>query len=220
MSEERVPSAGARLYYALGSMMIIIGILIVAILVFVSFGPGPTWNRGIAGIILTLVTFVLVWKSLSEETPVKATWLGILSGMTTWMVVGEISHQFGFVEIEAELGMVLLLFATVIALMLYAKDILPLGFKVFTVSFLLNWWGHAILLPQHYLAETLNFQIFYTTYFLVGVICLIAFSGLLAHIVRRPATKAQLVYYGLWLYVLLVTGIEGVTNITEKTFGH
>ena len=45
MSEERVPSVKARLYYALGSMFIIIGILIVAILVFVSFGSGPSLKR-------------------------------------------------------------------------------------------------------------------------------------------------------------------------------
>jgi len=220
MPEEKVESTGKRLYYALGSMFIIIGILIVAILVFVSFGGGPTWRRGIAGVILTCLTFILVWRALGEEKPVQAAWLGILSGMTTWMVVGEISHHFGFVEIEAEAGMILLLYATAITLMLWVKNILPWGFKVYAASFLLNWWGHAVLLPQLYLAEALKAEIFYTTYFLAGAFCLAAFLGLLACIAIKPATKSQLVYYGLWLYALLVTGVEAVTSITEKTFGH
>ena len=220
MLEVRVSSVKARLYYAIGSMFIIIGILIVAILVFVSFGPGPSLKRGIAGIILTLISFVLVWMSLGEERPVRASWLGIISGMTTWMVVGEIAHQFGFAEIEAETGMVLLLFITVITAMLWIKDLLPWGFKVFTASFLLNWWGHSVLLPQLFLAEALDADIFYTTYVLAGVICLLAFVGLIIYIIRTPSSKARLVYYGLWLYALLVTGIEGATRITEKTFGH
>jgi hypothetical protein len=219
MSQE-VLSVGRRLYYALGAMLIIIVILVLAILLFVSFGSGPSWQRGITGIILTLLTFTLVWLSLDEGRAVRASWIGIIAGMTAWMVVGEISHQFGFVEIESETGLVLLLFATVTTVMLWVKTGLPWGFRVFTASFLLNWWGHALLLPQLYLAEKFNAAVFDTTFMITGVICLAAFAGLVVHIIRKPADKARLIYYGLWLYALLVTGIEGVTNITSKTFGH
>lgn len=220
MSEQKVTSIAKKLYYSLGTMLIIIAILVAAILLFVSFGKGPTWERGITGIVLSILTFYLVWKALGEIRPVEATWLGIISGMTAWMVLGEISHQFGFAEIEDEFGMVMLVFVTIILVMLWIKDILPWGFKVFTTSFLLNWWGHAVLLPQLFLAETLEAPVFYTTYFITGAICLAAFVGLLIYIIRKPAYRAHLIYYGLWLYALLITGIEGVTRITERTFGH
>ena len=220
MTEPQITSVAKKLYYSLGTMFIIIAILIVAILLFVSFGGGPTWERGITGIILSLLTFYLVWKALGEKRPVIATWLGIISGMTAWMVIGEISHQFGFAEIEDEVGMVMLVFLTIIVVMLWIKDILPWGFKVFTISFLLNWWGHAVLLPQLFLAEALEAPVFYTTYLITGALCLAGFLGLIVFIILKPAYKAQLIYYGLWLYALLVTGIEGVTRITERTFGH
>ena len=220
MSEQKVTSIAKKLYYSLGTMFIIIAILVAAILLFVSFGKGPTWERGVTGIVLSILTFYLVWKALGEKRPVEATWLGIISGMTAWMVLGEISHQFGFAEIEDEVGMVMLVFVTIIAVMLWIKDILPWGFKVFTTSFLLNWWGHAVLLPQLFLAETLEAPVFYTTYFIAGAICLAAFVGLLIYIIRKPAYRSHLIYYGLWLYALLITGIEGVTRITERTFGH
>ncbi len=220
MSKEVVSSAVKRLFYAFGSMFIIIIILVLAILLFVSFGSGPSVQRGITGIFLTFLTFALVWLSLNEEMTVRASWIGIISGMTAWMVIGEISHQFGFVKIENEAGLVLLFFSTVIAVMLQAKIGLPWGFKVFTASFLLNWWGHALLLPQLYLAEYTNTTVFETTYMITGFICLTVFAGFLIHIIRKPADKIRLIYYGLWLYTLLVTGIEGVTNITAKTFGH
>jgi len=220
MTEPQITSVVKKLYYSLGTMFIIIAILIAAILLFVSFGDGPTWERGITGIILSLLTFYLVWKALGEKRPVIATWLGIISGMTAWMVIGEISHQFGFAEIEDEVGMVMLVFLTIIVVMLWLKDILPWGFKVFTTSFLLNWWGHAVLLPQLFLAETLEAPVFYTTYFITGALCLAGFLGLIVFIILKPAYKAHLIYYGLWLYALLITGIEGVTRITERTFGH
>jgi hypothetical protein len=220
MSNTLILSAKKRLFYALGTMFTIIGILILAILLFVSFGKGPSLQRGITGIFLTLLTFVLVYLLLSEGKTLKASWLGILSGMTAWMVVGEISHQFGFVVIEAEGGLVLLLFVTVISIMLAIKVPLPWGFKVFMTSFLLNWWGHAVLLPQLFLAEHFNEPIFMTTYMITGAVCLVAFVLLMIRIIRKPADKALLIYYGLWLYALLVTGIEGVTNITGNTFGH
>lgn len=220
MINNYVSSAGKRLLYALGAMFIIILMLVLAILLFVSFGSGPSLQRGITGIILSLLTFILVWLSLNEDRTVWASWIGIISGMTAWMVIGEISHQFGFVKIENEKGLVLLLFSTVIAALLQAKTNLPWGFNVFTKSFLLNWWGHALLLPQLYLAEQFNNAVFKTTYMITGFICLALFAGILIHIIRRPAEKARLIYYGLWLYTLLVTGIEGVTNITGKTFGH
>ncbi|MHB1153338.1 MAG: hypothetical protein ACYCWE_06190 [Eubacteriales bacterium] len=88
------------------------------------------------------------------------------------------------------------------------------------MSFLLNWWGHALLLPQLYLAEHFNTAVFETTYMITGLICLALFAGLLIHIIRKPADKAHPIYYGLWLYTLLVTGIEGITNMTGKTFSH
>ena len=219
MSQEIPTSARKRLFYALGSMLIIIMILILAILLFVSFGSGPSWQRGITGIILTLLTFILVWLSLNEEKTVRSSWIGISSGMTAWMVIGEISHQFGFVKIESETGLILLLFVTVITAMLWSRSNLPWGFRVFTASFLLNWWGHALLLPQKYLAEHVNAAFFDCTFKITGFICLAIFAGLLIHIIRKPIEKAQLIYYGVWLYMLLVTGIEGVTNITSKTFG-
>jgi hypothetical protein len=219
MSPEILTSASKRLFYALGAMLIIIMILIIAILVFVSFGSGPSWQRGITGIILTLLTFGLVWLSLNEDKTVRSSWIGIISGMTAWMVIGEISHQFGFVKIESETGLVLLLFATLITAMLWVKTNLSWGFRVFTASFLLNWWGHALLLPQKYLSEHVNATIFDCTFKITGFICLAVFMGLLIHIARKPKEKAQLIYYGVWLYMLLVTGIEGLTDITSKTFG-
>jgi|GEM_PF-2648288 len=220
MTEPQVRSIIKRLYYSLGTMFIIIVILIAAILLFVSFGSGPTWERGITGIVLLILSFYLVWKALGETNSVKATWFGIISGMTAWMVLGEISHQFGFAEIEDEVGMVLLIFVTTIVVMLWLKNILPWGFKVFATSFLLNWWGHAVLLPQLFLAEALEAPIFYTTYLITGAVSLAAFLGLIVYIILKPAYKSHLIYYGLWLYALLVTGIEGVTRITERTFGH
>lgn len=201
-------------------MFIVIIILILAILLFVSFGSGPSWERGITGIILSLLTFVLVWLSLDDGKTVRASWLGVISGMTAWMVLGEISHQFGFVKIETEAGLVLLLFVIVIAIMLTIKTKLPWGFKIFLASFLLNWSGHSLLLPQHYLAEYFDTTIFLTTYKITGFICLVAFVGLVIHITRKPIGKAHLIYYGLWLYTLLVTGVEGLTDITTNTFGH
>ena len=95
-----------------------------------------------------------------------------------------------------------------------------MGFKVFSVSFLLNRWGRALLLPQLYLAEVLETEIFYTSYFLTGAVCLLGFMALLIRIVIRPAYTSQLICYGLGLYFLLIIGIEGVTHITERTFGH
>jgi hypothetical protein len=220
MSNPIIPTIGKRLYYAFGSMMIIIITLILAILLFVSFGSGPSWPRGITGILLTLITFVLVWKSLYDEKSAKASWIGIASGMTAWMVIGEISHQFGFIKIEAEQGLVVLLFTTVILVMAIMKVNLPWGFKVFIASFLLNWWGHALLLPQLFLAEYFNSPIFEITYRITGFLCLLGILIIVIRIIRKPADKALLIYYGLLLYALLVTGIEGVTNITSNTFGH
>lgn len=220
MPNEPVMSIWKRLLYSLGSMMVILVILVLAILLFVSFGSGPGWPRGIAGLILTAVSFVLVWLSLAKADDARASWLGILAGMSAWMVIGEISHQFGFVKIENEAGIVLLIFITVIAMMIRSKVQLPWGFKVFTTTFLLNWWGHAILLPQLFLAETFNAPVFEWTYKITGFFCLHACLAILIRIIRRPATKAQLVVKGLWLYTLLVTGIEGVTNITANTFGN
>ncbi len=221
MSENTtINSTRRRLFYSLGTMIIIIFILISAILLFVSFGKGPSWERGITGIILSIISFLLIWLSLTSENPVATTWYGILAGMTTWMVVGEISHQFGFAKIEAELGFVLLIYITVITIMLWIRKLLPWGFKVFTASFLLNWWGHAILLNQHFLEEALNAPIFSTTYKVTGALCIVGFIWLIWRIIRKPATRAELIYYGLWLYVLLITGIEGITDITSNTFGH
>lgn len=220
MSENTVMSFKGRLFFSFGAMLIIILVLIGAILLFVSFGPGPSWARGITGIILSLITFHLVWKILDDEDKVKVTWMGIFAGMMTWMVIGEISHQFGFVVIEAEGGMAMLVFATMIFLMLWIKKTIPWGFIVYLTSFFLNWWGHALLLPQLYLAEVLDEPIFETTYFLTGVVCLIAFVGLVVWIILKPMTKSRLIYCGLWMYMLLVTSIEGITRITENTFGH
>jgi hypothetical protein len=217
---ELVSSVAKRLCGSLGAMLVILITLILAILLFVSFGSGPSLQRGAAGIILTLLTFTLVWMSLGEERTLRSAWQGIIAGMSAWMVVGEISRHFGFVVVESEAGLVLLVFITVITVMLRIKSILPWGFKVFAASFLLNWWGHALLLTQLYLADTYHAPFFNTTYMITGCFCLAAFVGLLIHVIRRPASKACLVYYGLWLYALLVTGIEGVTNLTGRTFGH
>lgn len=220
MEQAEIRSIGKRLLYALGSMQILIIVLILAILLFVSFGSGPSWQRGITGIILTLVWLLLTWFSLGAARPVWSSWIGIMAGMTAWMVVGEISHQFGFVVIEAETGMVLLLFTTLTAVMLWVRISLPWGFKVGITSFLLNWWGHAVLLPQLYLADTLDSPVFLLTYQLTGLVCLVGFVALIVRVVLKPASKDRLVYYGLWLYALLVTGMEGVTRLTEQTFGH
>lgn len=220
MNNPIISSAKKRLLYAFGAMFIIIAILILAILLFVSFGSGPSIQRGITGVLLTILTFVLVWKSLNDERSAPASWIGIISGMTAWMVVGEISHQFGFVKIEAEGGLILLLFITVITIMAIIKIKLPWGFRVFLASFIFNWLGHALLLPQLFLGEYYSAPIFETTYNLTGWLCLFGGLILVIKIIRRPADKALLIYYGLLLYALLVTGIEGVTNITGNTFGH
>lgn len=220
MSRDLVSSAVRRLFYAAGTMLILISVMVAAILLFVSFGSGPSIQRGIAGVILTLLFFVLLWISLKKDRTVGASWAGIFSGMTAWMVIGEISHQFGFVKIEDEKGLVLLLFATAVPVMLAEKTELPWGFRIFTASFLLNWWGHALLLPQLYLEEYLNQPVFKTTYRITGFICLAFFAVLVICIIRKPADKPRLICYGLWLYMLLVTGVEGVTNITGNTFGH
>ncbi len=220
MSQVLELSVRKRLYYSLGTMVLLITILVLAILLFVSFGPGASWPRGITGIILSFFSFSLIWLSLINNKSVFSTWTGIIAGMTTWMVIGEISHQFGFAVIEAEEGIVLLIFISAITAMLWSKKQLSWGFQVFTASFLLNWWGHAILLPQLFLAERFDASFFYLTYTIAGALCLAGFAALLFHIIRKPADKMQLIYYGLWLYALLVTGIEGVTRITEQTFGH
>lgn len=220
MTDININSRWRRLYYSLGTMLIIILILISAILLFVSFGKGPSWERGITGIILTFISFLLIWFSLTKKNSVAVTWYGILAGMMTWMVIGEISHQFGFAEIEAEFGFVLLIYITVIAIMLWKRGLFPWGFKVFTTSFLVNWWGHSILLDQHFLAEFLNAPVLYTTAKITGVLCIIGFVWLIWRIISKPAIKSELIYYGLLLYVLLITGIEGITDITNKTFGH
>jgi hypothetical protein len=220
MNSPVISSVKKRLFYAFGTMFAIIAILILAILLFVSFGSGPSLPRGITGVLLTILTFVLVFKSMNDEKSAVTSWIGIISGMTAWMVIGEISHQFGFVKIEAEGGLILLLFTTVIMIMAVIKIKLPWGFRVFLASFMLNWWGHALLLPQLFLAEFYNAPIFETTYNITGWLCLHGVLILVIKIIRRPADKALLIYYGLLLYALLVTGIEGVTNITGNTFGH
>lgn len=220
MPNDDVSSPWKRLAISLGSMFLIIAVLVAAILLFVSFGPGPSWPRGITGVVLSAAVLYGAWKSMGETKEVAAAWIGIFSGMAAWMVIGEISHQFGFVVIEDEGGLVLLLFLTIMTAMLWRRNLLPWGFRVLAASFLLNWWGHAVLLPQMHLAETLDAPFLLVTYTITGAACLAAFAGLLLRIGLKPATKGRLAYFGLWLYVLLVTGIEGVTNITTNTFGH
>ncbi|MGD9678198.1 MAG: hypothetical protein AB7V16_07580 [Vulcanibacillus sp.] len=220
MSDNIINSATRRLFYSLGTMLIIISILIAAILLFVSFGKGASWERGFTGVILAIMSFILIWLSSINRKSITTTWYGILAGMMTWMVLGEISHQFGFAKIEAELGFILLIYLTVITSILWKRNLLPWGIKVYSTCFLLNWWGHSILLNQHFLEEALNNSIFSTTYKITGGLCLIGFAWLIWRIIRKPATRSELIYYGLWLYALLVTGIEGITDITSNTFGH
>lgn len=216
---DNINSVMRRLLYSMGTMLIIIAILVVAILLFVSFGKGPSLGRGIIGLVLAFISFLLVWLSLSDRKNVATTWYGILSGMFAWIVVGEISPQFGFAKIEAELGYSLLIYLSIIILLLWIGNLLPWGFKIFSASFLLNWWGHSILLNQRFLAKALDEPIFDTTYKITGYLCLLAFIWLVWFIIRKPASKANLIYYGLWLYALLITAVEGITSISSK-FGY
>ncbi len=219
-SDNMVFSPFKRLGYGLGSMVLIILVLIGAILIFVSFGKGPSFNRALAGHIITVAVLFLFWKSLGEKNPVHSTWMAVFAGMGTWMVTGEIAVHFGFAKIEGMEGQVLLFFLTAISIILWIKGIITWPVKVFLTSYLLNWWGHALLLGQRYLEEVYSIQIFGITYFLTGVVCILAFFAIIIYITIKPIRKSRLIFLGLWLYALLVTGIEGITSITEKFFGH
>lgn len=209
-----------RLCYALGTMLLIILVLIAAILIFVSFGKGVSANRAIAGLVITVITLLLFYKSLSVKNPVISTYMGIFAGMGMWMVTGEISVHFGFAEIEAQEGLVLLFFLTVVSAILWVKKIINWPVKVFITSYLLNWWGHAVLLTQLYLADKLGIPFLEVTYFYTGVLCIVAFVTIIIFLLTKPLSKPVLIFLGLWLYFLLVTGIEGITRITERTFDH
>jgi len=219
-TEIEVFSAAKRIGYALGSMFLIILVLVAAIFIFVSFGKGVSINRAIAGLVITFVTLFLFWKSISARNSVISTFMAIFSGMGTWMVTAEIAVHFGFAKIEAEEGLVLLFFLTAFTAILWIKKIIPWPVKVFLTSYLLNWWGHAILLTQLFIASEYNMPVFETTYFYSGILCILAFVFIIVFLLLKPVLKSRLIFLGLWLYFLLVTGIEGITRITERSFGH
>jgi len=62
--------------------------------------------------------------------------------------------------------------------------------------------------------------IFETTYFYTGILCILAFAAIIVFLLVRPVSKSKLIFWGLWLYFLLVTGVEGITRITERSFEH
>jgi hypothetical protein len=215
-----VNSPFKRLAYGLGSMFLIIVVLILAIVIFVSFSKGPSFNRALAGHVITVVVLFLFWQATAEKNTVRSTWMAVFAGMGTWMVTGELAVHFGFAKIEGMEGLVLLFFLTAISIILWLRKIITWPVKVFLTSYLLNWWGHALLLGQIYLKEAYNMEIFGKSYFLSGVVCIMAFLGIVIYIAVKPIKKTRLIYLGLWLYALLVTGIEGITSITEKFYGH
>jgi len=81
MSDIIINSAARRLFYSLGTMFIIISILIAAILLFVSFGKGASWERGFTGVILAIMSFILIWLSSINRKSITTTWYGVLAGI-------------------------------------------------------------------------------------------------------------------------------------------
>ena len=215
MSEMNISSVGRRLFYSLGSMILVILILVAGIVTLLSYGPGPSLPRGLTGIALFLIAIFLIWYTLDGKKAVATTWAGIVAGMFSWISIGEVSPHFGFPEIEAERGFILLIFLSTITLFLAMKKKLPFAFMVFLSVFLFNWWGHSVLLVQDFIGKTINEPIFELTYQITGYIFALAFLWLLYIIIRKPAPKTRLIYYGFLLYFFLVTGIEGITSISS-----
>lgn len=216
MDDMNISSVGRRLFYSLGSMLLTILLLILGIITFLSYGPGPSLGRGLTGISLLLISFILIWYTLVGYRSAATTLAGIAAGMFSWMAIGEAAPHFGFPDIEAERGFILLVFLSVIALFLAIKGNLPFAFMVFVSAFLFNWLGHAVLLTLDFIGQTINMvSAFELAYLLVGIAFLLATAWLIIIIIRKPASKTRLIYYGFLLYFFLVTGIEGVTRISS-----
>lgn len=218
MGEMNISSVGRRLFYSISSMIIVILILVAGIVTLLSYGPGPSLARGLTGLALFLISIGLIWYTLNGRHGALTTWAGIVAGMFGWIAIGEVSPHFGFPEIEAERGFVLLVFLSMITLFLALKKRLPFAFIVFLSVFIFNWWGHSVLLVQDFIGKTINEPIFELTYQITGYVFALAFLWLLYIIIRKPAPKTRLIYYGFLLYFFLVTGIEGITSISS-TFG-
>lgn len=216
MDDMKISSVGRRLFYSLGSMLLTILLLVLGIVTFVSYGPGPSLGRGLTGIALLIISFIFIWYTLVGNRGVATTLAGIAAGMFSWMSIGEAAPHFGFPDIEAERGFILLVFLLVIALFLALKGNLPFAFMVFLSAFLFNWLGHSSLLIQDFIGQTINMvETFELIYLLIGIAFLVATAVLLIVIIRKPATKTRLIYYGFLLYFFLITGIEGVTRISS-----
>lgn len=216
MEDMKISSVGRRLFYSLGSMLLTIILLVMGIITFVSYGPGPSLGRGLTGIALLVISFILIWYTLVGHRSAATTLAGIAAGMFSWMAIGEAAPHFGFPELEAERGFIILVFLSVIALFLALKGNLPFAFMVFVSAFLFNWSGHSVLLIQDFVGQTINMvAAFELSYLITGIAFLVAAAWLLIVIIRKPASKTRLIYYGFLLYFFLVTGIEGVTRISS-----
>jgi hypothetical protein len=216
MDDMKISSVGLRLFYSLGTLLLTIFLLAMGIITFLSYGPGPSLGRGLTGIALLIISFIFIWYTLVGYRSAVTTMAGITAGMFSWMAIGEAAPQFGFPELETEIGLVLLVFFSVIALFLALKGKLPFAFMVFLSAFLMNWGGHAILFTQDFLGQALDMvPAFQQSYFITGVVFIAAAVWLVIVIIRKPATKTRLMYYGFLFYFFLVVGIEGVTRISS-----
>ncbi len=200
----------------MGTFAILMLVLVVSILIFSLAAGGGQPARAALGVVLAGLFLWTVNRCFGEPDRVRATWYGILAGLFTWQLVGELGPHFGFVTIEDETGALLFVFAAVVVYMLWRRQLLPQGPAVFSLFFLLNWGGHVVLLAQQHLRDSYPFL--RTTYLLTGALAAAAFICFICRLFRSSRTREERIVLGVLMWTAFVMLLEVLVDMSTSVY--
>lgn len=149
-------------------------------------------------VLLAVSMFSLQESLVSRHSDTTRSWYGIIGGFLAWLVV-EVMNHLGVPLLPNLAGIILLLMVSMIVGLLW-RNILPLGVRFFSLTFLLNWTEYIFMHVQGMLAHFS--PIFTLTYRATGFLAIFFVILVLGWILFQSRRRIQRVSGSLTIWFL------------------
>ena len=154
---------------------------------------------------LAVSVFCLERSLLTRYSEPYRAWYGMVGGLVGWIVI-EVSNSIEAVQLVGVAGIISLLLTALVVSILWRRNILPIGGRVYGLVILLSWVGHLLLTALGWLVKSLPFLGWIQ--FVAGGLCLA--GGLLGIylLMIKSDRRIQRLWYAVFIWYLLQTAFH------------
>ncbi len=164
-----------------------------------------------AGVLLYVVgmlavsVFCLERSLLTRYSEPYRAWYGIVGGLVGWVVI-EVSNSLEAVQLVGAAGVVSLILIALVISILWRRNILPTGVKLYGLVILLNWVGHLLITALTWLIVSFSFLGW--VQYVAGGICLAGSLFGIVALFLHSDRRIQRLWYAVFIWYLLQFALQ------------